>query len=79
MARIRYTEKALQADIRELNETLKPSGYFLRVDSRNGYTAIDEYRADSTKASGAACVRNIECGTPRECWDAACNYEPPQK
>lgn len=75
----RYTMKALQADIKELNETLKPSGYYLVADSRNGYTALDEYRVDTNKAKGGICVANIECGSPRDCWDAARLYTPRDK
>lgn len=72
----RYTMQALRADIKDLNETLKPTGYYLSADSRNGYTALDEYRVSKDPAKRDTCVRNIECGSPRDCWDAACMYAP---
>lgn len=72
----RYTLKDLQADIKELNQTLIASGYYLYADSRNGYTALDEYRVDPSKAKGGICVANIECGSPRECLAAANAYTP---
>lgn len=72
----RYTYKMLQADVKELNADLMPTGYYLVVDSRNGYTALDEYKVNPDKAGRGICVRNIEIGTPRICLAAANNYEP---
>lgn len=72
----RYTVKDLRADVAELNKTLKPSGYYLDVECRNGYTGLDEYRVSTDPAKRDTCVRNIECGSPRECLAAANAYAP---
>lgn len=72
----RYTIKDLRADIAELNKTLKPTGYYLDVECRNGYTGLDEYRVSTDPAKRDCCVRNIECGSPRDCWEAARLYTP---
>jgi hypothetical protein len=72
----RYTVKDLRADIAEMNKTLMPSGYYLGVECRNGYTGLDEYRVSTDPAKRDTCVRNIECGSPRDCWDAARMYSP---
>jgi hypothetical protein len=72
----RYTINDLRADVKELNVTLKPTGYYLDVESRNGYTALDEYRVSTDPAKRDTCVRNIECGSPRKCLDAAHMYLP---
>jgi hypothetical protein len=59
----RYTRKDLDAALVEINTTVT-SGRHLEAQSRNGYTGLDEYM-------GNKCVRNIQCGSPRECAFAA--------
>lgn len=67
----RYTVKALESDIENINGTLESIGYRLRlkVGQRNGCTAIDEVLPNSS-----ATERNIEAGTPRNCRAAAYEY-----
>lgn len=59
---MRYTRKALQSDIDNLNNSLKEanSPYHLSCEGRNGYTAVDVYENEK-------CIRNLACGTPKEC------------
>lgn len=66
----RYMRSNLEQDIEGINKTGGRNGRttYLKVEARNGYTAIDEY---TVKAGRAVCLRNIECGTPRECESAA--------
>lgn len=73
MAAKRYTEKALTTDVKEMNEALAHTGFFLRVNPRNGMCGVDLYRKDANR-SGGVCVRNIELGTPRECYNAAVDF-----
>lgn len=75
----RYTRKDLYAELNEVNKTLAGSGYYLAAQSRNGYTGIDEYRGDASEGHAGKCVRNLKCGTPRECIQAAYDYEPPEE
>lgn len=67
----RYMRSNLEQEIESINKTGSRNGRttYLKVQARNGYTAIDEY---SVKTGGSAiCLRNIQCGTPRECASAA--------
>lgn len=75
----RYTRKDLYAELHEVNKNLAGSGYYLAAQSRNGYTGIDEYRGDASEGHAGKCVRNLKCGTPRECIQAAYDYEPPEQ
>lgn len=75
----RYTRKDLYAELHEVNKKLDGSGYYLAAQSRNGYTGLDEYRGDSSEGNAGKCVRNLKCGTPRECIQAAYDYEPPKQ
>ena len=75
----RYTRKDLYAELHEVNKKLDGSGYSLAAQSRNGYTGLDEYRGDSSEGNAGKCVRNLKCGTPRECIQAAYDYEPPEQ
>lgn len=63
----RYTQKALATDVAEMNEILSSHGHMIKVGSRNGYTAVDLAHL------GGKVIRNIQCGTPRECLEY-CNY-----
>lgn len=74
MARTRYTEKALCQDIKEINATLAGTGYFLRVNPRNGMCAVDLHRVTDSKVN-SVCVRNIQLGSPRECYNASVDYQ----
>lgn len=75
----RYTRKMLDAELKEINKALAGSGRYLAAQGRNGYTGVDEYEGDPSEGTGGRCIRNIECGTPRKCIEAAYNYEPPAK
>lgn len=75
----RYTYKALCADIADLNAKLETAGsaFFLEAGSRYNYSAIDvltkeqyEYRQGKRNDS-SGCLRNLETGTPRECYAKA--------
>lgn len=63
----RFTAKDLDASIKVINDDAKAAGRqtFLKALARNGYLGLDEYelRADGS----SRCIRNLECGTPREC------------
>lgn len=64
----RFTKSFLDQQLVDLNAEMKPFGFEIKATSRNGYTAVDLY-GDNGK-----CIRNIECGSPRECWSAAVDY-----
>jgi len=78
MSRSRYTRKSLYADLKDINKGLIGTGYYLAANGRNGYTGVDEYVGDASEGTGGRCVRNIKCGTPRECLEAALEYEAPE-
>jgi hypothetical protein len=72
-----FTITDLRANIAEINDSLAHWGFSfrLREAGRNGYQAVDEYFVypDGTPmASGA--VRNVCCGSSRECSDAAWSH-----
>lgn len=71
---MRYTQKALSFDVIEINQTIAHTGFFLRVNPRNGMCGVDLYRMKSDQKPGG-CVRNIGLGTPRECYDAVVDYQ----
>lgn len=73
-AKKRYTKNDLIADLKEINAELKHTGYYLVAESRNGYTGLDLFRGDPATGKHGTCVRNIECGSPRECLEAAGDY-----
>ena len=59
---MRYTIKALRADLERFNAELAKQGYtfHLEAESRNGYTGLDLYE-------GKRCQRTIETGSPMDC------------
>ena len=61
----RYTIVNLRADIKDINEANASAPTKLRVLPRNGYIGLDEMGHDGR------CIRNIECGSARECLTAA--------
>lgn len=67
----RFTKTDLRDGLRRLNRAQLDSGsaYFYREQGRNGYQAVDLYGIDEEGA--AMCLRNVECGTSRECYAAA--------
>jgi len=74
MKRARYTLSVLRGVIAEINDSFEEHGFAVRYREagRNGYQAVDEYYVypDGTPMAAGA-VRNICCGTSRECGDAA--------
>lgn len=73
----RYTEKTLGEYVEKVNGWLAEDGFETRLEHspRNGYQAIDEYSVDDKgERIGSGVNRNIECGSPRECGDAAREY-----
>lgn len=65
----RYTANALQHDIADINKKLAFSGscYRYKYLPREGYSAVDLH---AVEASGKSkCVSNVQCGSPRECFD----------
>lgn len=55
----RYTKKALESDLADLNKELKDNGlnYSFKYQSRNGYHAVDLYQDGN-------CVRCVDCNEP---------------
>lgn len=72
----RYTLKMLKEELKAVNAKLAGSGYYLVAQSRNGYTVVDEYKGDISEGHSGICVNNLQCGSPRDCIEAAYNYEP---
>ncbi|WAX21446.1 hypothetical protein [Stenotrophomonas phage RAS14] len=70
----RYMRSNLEQEIEAINQTGGRNGRttYLKVQARNGYTAIDEYSV--RQGGGAICLRNIQCGTPRECRESAMEW-----
>lgn len=68
MARARFTDKRLKAEIDEINENLAEKGALIRFEwkPRNGYSACDEYDVDSEGNRSHSGSRNVGCGSPRE-------------
>ena len=64
----RYLRNDLRFDVAEINKRAEDAGRdtYLRVEGRNGYTGLDEHSRSTGK-----CLRNIQCGTPKECLSAA--------
>lgn len=67
----RYYRSDLRFDVAAINKRAEDAGVdsYLRVEGRNGYTALDEHDRKTGK-----CFRNIECGTPKECLAAAITW-----
>ncbi len=67
----RYTREDLRFDLIALNKRVREAGgkTYLRAEGRNGYTGLDEHYIDTNR-----CARNIECGNPRECLNAATDW-----
>ena len=74
----RYTQKALEADIKTLNEDLARRGIdaAFEVSPRNGYCAVDWYhpsiRNDRSNTGWSGVEAMVEGGSPRECF-ATCS------
>lgn len=75
----RYMRSNLEQDIGQVNEAAKRNGLttYLVVGSRNGYTALDEYRANPNGGQ-PICIRTLDCNSPpREllmrAWEWAAN------
>ena len=71
---MKYTHKALCADLLALNAKLVKAGHDLRfVEGRRyGYSAVD--LATEDQANRHCCQRMLFGGTPRECLAAAQAY-----
>lgn len=70
----RYTVRALEADVKKINETLfaaEAIRHWLEINQSYGRTQIDLYRMRDGKPS---CERRLESGTPRECLSACYAY-----
>jgi hypothetical protein len=70
----RITIKDLRACVEEINDRLLERGSDRRIEQggRNGYQAIDVYAVDAdNKRMGSGVLRNVQCGSSRECIDAA--------
>ena len=67
----RYTRDTLRNDLTGINDIAKARGSktYLVAEGRNGYTGLDEPEIGTDR-----CLRNIECGTPKECLTAALNW-----
>lgn len=67
----RYMREDLRNDLKGINEIAKERGKvtYLAAEGRNGYTGLDEYSSITNR-----CIRNIECGTPKECLNAALEW-----
>ena len=68
----RYMRTDLRNDLLAINLTAleQKRDTYLRAEGRNGYTGLDEHRR-----SDDGCIRNIQCGTPKECLAAAHQWE----
>jgi hypothetical protein len=67
----RYTRKNLQQDLIEINKSIEHTGHYVAAQGRNGYTGLDEYEGVSSAGNSGRCIRNLQCGTPKECLLAA--------
>jgi hypothetical protein len=74
MRRQYFTVTDLRASIAEINARLEECNFSFRMREagRNGYQGVDEYfvHPDGTPHANGA-VRNVCCGSSRECNDAA--------
>jgi len=73
----RFTISNLRADIAKINGYLLEEGSdtLLVEQGRNNYQGVDEYPIDAQgNRIGSGVNRNVCCGTPRECSDAAWSY-----
>jgi hypothetical protein len=73
----RVTIARLRTVIADINGWLEEGGFSVRLEEggRNGYQAVDEYSvwpSGARHGSGVNC--NIQCGTARECVDAAASH-----
>lgn len=81
----RYTYNSLAADLDILNEKLeklyklnsdfypdKDALLYFVAGSRYGYSAVD--LATKEQLERHCCQRNLECGTPKECYTAALEF-----
>lgn len=67
----RYMRETLRNDLKNINEIAEARGRntYLVAAGRNGYTGLDEHERGTNR-----CLRNIECGTPKECLTAALEW-----
>jgi hypothetical protein len=67
----RYMREDLRNDLKGINDIAKERGKvtYLSAEGRNGYTGLDEYSSITNR-----CIRNITCGTPKECLTAALEW-----
>lgn len=70
----RYLRNDLRSDLVEINALAENRGMntYLRAEGRNGYTGLDEHERGTDR-----CLRNIQCGSPRECYTAAMEWLTP--
>ncbi len=61
----------LMLDIEILNKEIEHTGVYVYAQSRNGYTGLDEYEGKYSQRDSGKCIRNLKCGTPKECLIAA--------
>ena len=54
---MRKTQKELKGVVERFNASIEPSGYFIKVGHRNGYTAIDLHRL-----SDGGMLNNMDAG-----------------
>ena len=68
---VRYMRDDLRNDLKNINEIAEARGRntYLVAAGRNGYTGLDEHERGTNR-----CLRNIECGTPKECLTAALEW-----
>ena len=68
----RYTERAFMKDCDAVNKDLAERGIDAAfvVAPRNGFCAVDWYKPSSHADGGSGVEANVQCGTPRECWQS---------
>jgi hypothetical protein len=73
----RYTKSNLMADIAKLNDWLKDAGSTRRLvqGHSGGHNTVDAYTVDDVgDRIGNGVDHNVQCGTARECNDAASDF-----
>lgn len=67
----RYMRDDLRSDLVAINAIAenKSMNTYLVAEGRNGYTGLDEHERGTNR-----CLRNITCGSPRECYTAAMEW-----
>lgn len=74
--RARFTEKSCYGFIEVINSRFKNDGvdWRLEVSPRNGYCAVDCYKATEREAGNTGVYNNVQCGTPRQCAESARDF-----